>query len=449
MFAVIVLKHRATRADARIVKCQRLVVEMGEDIFSLDLHPRLTVLAGLGPVERATLAAELVGALTGERSGVHVELRDSAERRLAILRPRGGRHRVIDVDREFDVTHEFTGAGGDVDLLARAGFTGPDAVARLHVTGLPRSESQPAEPRELELALVDQRMLWGAAENVRRTARALGAMAGSANAVMSEQRLVDEVETAHRRHENAQIREDSASARGYRVALGGAALSVPLAAVFPLATLPLLAAASLSMGWVHSTRQTAQQTSEVEADALRLAGAQSYLGFHLQRVNGMLSSAETRRRLGAAADLHRKALATWAGIAGQVSVDWAFEHQSAIVTTALVELAMVSQPQMLAPSDRPQADTLARMLTDSPAGYDEEVLPLILDEPFTDLDTPSTRRLLGQLSRWSGLRQVIVFTGDQVVRDWAAAEAELGKVHLVDAGTSDMGTSTIDLSVAV
>jgi hypothetical protein len=432
-----------------IVKCQRLVVEMGEDIFSLDLHPRLTVLAGLGPAERATLAGELVGALTGERSGVHVELRDSAERRLAVLRPRGGRHRVIDVEREFDVTHEFAGGGGDVDLLARAGFTGPDAIARLYVTGLPRQESQPPEPRELELALVDQRMLWGAAENVRRTARALGAMAGSANAVMSEQRLVDEVETAHRRHENAQLREDNAAARGYRIALGGAALSVPLAALFPFGTLPLLAAASLSMGWVHSTRRTARETAEVEAEALRLAGAQSYLGFHLQRVNGMLSSAETRRRLGAAADLHRKALATWAGIAGQIGVDWAFEHQSAIVTTALVELALVSAPQMLAPGDRTHAEALARLLTDSPAGYDEDVLPLILDEPFTELEVPSMRRMLGQLSRWSGLRQVIVFTGDRVVRDWAAAEAELGKVHLVEAGSAEMGANTIDLSVAV
>ena len=274
-------------------------------------------------------------------------------------------------------------------------------------------------------------------------------MAGSANAVMSEQRLVDEVETAHRRHENAQFREEQASARGYRVALGGAALSVPLAALYPLATLPLLAAATLSMAWVHSTRRTAEQSSVVEAEALQLAGAQSYLGFHLQRVNGMLSSAETRRRLGAAADLHRKALATWAATAGQIPVDWAFEHQSAIVTTALVELAMVSQPQMLAPADRAHAEALARLLTDSPAGLDEEELPLVLDEPFAELDVAATRRLLGQLSRWSGLRQVIVFTGEQVVHDWAAAEAELGKVHLVEAGSSDVSSSTIDLSVAV
>ncbi len=71
-------------------------------------------------------------------------------------------------------------------------------------------------------------------------------------------------------------------------------------------------------------------------------------------------------------------------------------------------------------------------------------------------DPIATRRLLGQLSRWCGLRQVIVFSGSQVVRDWAAAEATMGKVHLVEALDSGddqfappTGAPTIDLSVSV
>jgi hypothetical protein len=430
---------------------------MGEDVFSLDLHPRMTVLSGLGPTERSTLAGELIGALSGERSGVHIEVRDANERRVAVLRPRGGRHRVIDVERELDVTHEFAGAGGDVDLIARAGYTGPDASRRLLVVGLPTGPDRVLDGRELELARVDQKVLWGAAENVKRTARALGAMAASANAVMSEQRLVDEVEDAHRQLEAAMAREEKANNRGF---LGGALTgiaAVPSTAVFPVAAVPLLAATTLSMAWVHSARRGVSKAERLETEALQMAGAQSYLGFHLQRVNGMLSSAETRRRLATAADLHRKALAAWHGVAGDISVDWAFDHQSAIVATALVEHALAAQPQLLAPEDRAKAEALATFLTDTPVTQsDDDVLPIVLDEPFEGLDPTATRRMLGQLSRWCGLRQVIVFSGSPVVRDWAAAEATLGKVHLVEALDSGddqfappTGTPTIDLSVSV
>jgi hypothetical protein len=207
-----------------------------------------------------------------------------------------------------------------------------------------------------------------------------------------------------------------------------------------LASIPLLGATTLSMAFVHSCRRAVRQAERIEQEALGLAGAQSYLGFHLQRVNGMLSSAETRRRLATAADLHRKALATWHGIAADIPVDWAFAHQGGIVSTALVEHAMAAQPQLLSPSDRPAAEAVATLLTDSPGGHaDDDLLPLILDEPFPDLDGPAARRLLGQLSRWSGLRQVILLTGSQVVRDWAAAEATMGKVHLIEAAPAPVG----------
>src|SRR5687768_4287454 len=103
------------------VRFERLVFEAGENTFTLDLHPRLTVIAGVGRLERDSLVGGLLGALASARTGVHVEAVDDAGRRLAVFRPTGGRGRVVDVDRATDVTAEFVDERGRIDLLQRAG----------------------------------------------------------------------------------------------------------------------------------------------------------------------------------------------------------------------------------------------------------------------------------------------------------------------------------------
>ena len=104
-----------------MVKCQRVIIEAGGGTFTLDLHPRLSVIAGLGPPERESLISEIIGALGGSRTGVHLELRDATGRHLAVFRPKGERHRVIDVTTAEDVSHEFVGPGGQIDLLLTVG----------------------------------------------------------------------------------------------------------------------------------------------------------------------------------------------------------------------------------------------------------------------------------------------------------------------------------------
>src|SRR3954470_9269908 len=99
------------------MRVERLVIEAGENSFTLDLHPRLTVVAGMGRIERDSLIGEVIGALGGSRPGVHVELEERRGRHLAVFRPSKGRARVVDVDRATDVTAEFTAADGTCDLL--------------------------------------------------------------------------------------------------------------------------------------------------------------------------------------------------------------------------------------------------------------------------------------------------------------------------------------------
>src|ERR1700712_2437929 len=93
-------------ADFKRVRFERMVIEAGSNTFSLIAHPRLTVIAGVGHVERDALVGELLGSLGSARSGVHVELVDDTGRRLAVFRPRNGRHLVVDIDRTCDVSDE-------------------------------------------------------------------------------------------------------------------------------------------------------------------------------------------------------------------------------------------------------------------------------------------------------------------------------------------------------
>ena len=58
------------------MRVERLVIEAGENTLTLDLHPRLTVVAGMGRVERESLVGELIGALGGTRPGLHLEVEE-------------------------------------------------------------------------------------------------------------------------------------------------------------------------------------------------------------------------------------------------------------------------------------------------------------------------------------------------------------------------------------
>src|SRR4051794_14395182 len=92
------------------VQYTRLVIEEGATTFSLSFHPRLTVVAGLDAGARKGLVAELIGGLGSTRTGVNLELADDRGRRLAVLRPATGGHRVIDLTSGSEVSEEFRGA---------------------------------------------------------------------------------------------------------------------------------------------------------------------------------------------------------------------------------------------------------------------------------------------------------------------------------------------------
>ena len=97
------------------MRYERLVIDAGGDTtFALEFHPRLTVVTGVGRLEREGLMSELVGVLSSNRSGGALEVTDDHGRHLAIFRPQGKRHMVVDIDAGTDVS------GGVPDHVAQA-----------------------------------------------------------------------------------------------------------------------------------------------------------------------------------------------------------------------------------------------------------------------------------------------------------------------------------------
>ena len=187
-------------------------------------------------------------------------------------------------------------------------------------------------------------------------------------------------------------------------------------------------------------RARVSRAFDAEREALGEAGAQSYLGFQLQRVNGLVSSQENRRRLLAAAEDHRVAAARWTEIVGDVSVDWALEHHEAITAAARLRDDIHSIGQLSSGTVEVGTDQaaglaqalVARLVQARNLGVHQESFPVILDDPFTGLAPHLKPALLELLRRTAGTPQAILLTDDEDVASWARLEALAGELTVLE-----------------
>ena len=424
------------------MKCQRVIIEAGGGTFTLDLHPRLSVIAGLGPAERDSLIGEIIGALGGSRTGVHLELRDATGRHLAVFRPKGERHRVIDVTTAEDVSHEFIGAGGQIDLLSRSGLDANTARHHLIVGPDDFATVDPIGERITLLAAVDQRELWGTAERVISAGHEPEPQPARTDASEVPE-VVDRVEELHDEFEAAVAKEGQLHTLTYRIAAVTAVAAVPAALFAPMLSLPLLFATGASMAVSVIAQRRITRASRAEQEALSEAGAQSYLGFHLERVNTMLLTVETKKKAAVAVD-HRKAVDAWRDLAGEISPEWALAHREEILAAALLQRGaspLNGTQETYTPVEGGLAANLAHALVTHLSdvrkmGPEGESLPLLLDDPFIGLDPSVKPALLELLSRSAGSPQVIFLTNDPDVCTWARLEALTGEIGILEAAPS-------------
>lgn len=179
----------------------------------------------------------------------------------------------------------------------------------------------PSHPDVARLARADQERLWDVARRAIDSAVRLEkeslAMGGLATDGESPA-IAQEIESAHFAVEQAQELVDKrrfgAVAAGGAAALGAAA--VPLLPL--MAPLALAGSAAAAYWSVLGPRQQLAEAQDWETDALIRAGVPSYLSFHLRRMNAM-SDDELRAGLERAAEDHRRAMADWRLLAGDMS----------------------------------------------------------------------------------------------------------------------------------
>jgi hypothetical protein len=433
------LKAQTRGADDREVRVDRLAIDGGDGAtFTLDLHPRLTVVAGIGRAERDSLLAELVGALGGARPGVHVEVEDRDGRHLAAFRPSQGRARVVDVDAACDVSHEMQGPDGRPDLLARLGLDVAAARGLMRFTAADLETTTAGSETVDRLAAVDQEALWAAADALNNAEEALSCESEALGTAPEDAELIDEIEHRHVALERATERFETIRRSSFYVSGLGGILTVPAAIVLGVAGLVVAAlAAGGALASVLAWRRLVLATQAEEA-ALAGLGVQSYLGFQLQRVNSLLGDDSARRRLLDVADARRSAVATWEHLAGDVPVRWALAHREEIEAAAGLHRHLDSMGALSSSSSGPaahSADDLGRALVErlglvrSAGG---EGLPMLLDDPFRDVDPQVKPALLELLSRAAGDPQIVFLTDDEDVASWARLEVLTGEVALVE-----------------
>ncbi len=420
------------------MRVERFVIEAGDTTFTLDLHPRLTIVAGMGQVERESLIGELIGALGGSRPGVHVELEERSGRHLAVFRPTGGRHRVVDVDLARDVTSEMADEGGSCDLLEHLGLD--HAAARRTMcfdSGDLVTSSDRGRSIEV-LAGLDQRRLWAAADALHQADDDLSVEAKALGTSPEDALIIDTVEARHFAVERAADAFEDTRRRTFYIGGFSSVATIPGVLLADGAGLGFLGIALVAVLASLLARARLIRANKAEDAALREAGASSYLGFQLERVNALLGDDTSRLALMGRAGTRRDALAEWQQLAGDIPVAWALEHREEVQAASRL---------------RREVDALGTLSSNAPALADDttdelahalvtrlaearsvggEGLPLVLDDPFARLDASMKPLLLELLGRSSGEPQIVFLTADEDVASWARLEALTGEMSLIE-----------------
>jgi hypothetical protein len=295
------------------------------------------------------------------------------------------------------------------------------------------------------------------AERVRETDAALKAEAEVVGAAPEDAEVIEEIERRHQAFEDAQRRHEDV--RHHAIFIGGACAlgAIPAALMNRLYGLPFLAVAAITTLVSIRFRRKMARAERAEREALAAAGAKSYIGFHLQRVNGLLEGATNRRRMAALAEAHRQAMSEWREIAGDVPPEWALTMRDRIAAAArrLAEIggarpdaAGLPSLRLVEPADLAHA-FVSRLADLRHAGDTGESLPLILDEPLAGVDPSVKQWMLELVGRSAGTPQIVYLTEDPEVAAWARMEAMAGHLGVIEpAPETDIEAARVVVDVA-
>ncbi len=394
------------------MKFKRLVVEDGTSSRYIDLHPRLTVVAGLDQADRRVLLGELRNSLGAHADGSHLELETNNGSHLAVFRAPGGDHRVIDVVNTNDVTPYFLDASGNVN---------PAFGMKMHDEKLVIDSASLAnrvdEDRNLDaLTGADQEQLWAALDRIRETE----ALTAEAERQHSELKPDTEAEVSAEVYDNYFASSEPVPTT-YKiatfVALGlaaGAAYCFTAGLTYIGAGLGVVGLFALGYFGYPLVRQLLAQRAA--NNALEEAGVDNFFDFQLQQVDGMLAQDEYRKKLRHASTEHEEAVEAWNEIAGDIEPSFAHAHRTAIQTGAALRAA---DPEDDPTSGFLHPTTPLVLRAIGTVDTETETVPRILDAPFSGLDEENRRTLLDTLFVASEHRQMILLANEADVSSWA------------------------------
>ncbi|MDG1411117.1 MAG: hypothetical protein P8Q52_10245 [Acidimicrobiales bacterium] len=434
------------------MRFERLVIEADENTFSLDFHPRLTVIAGVGRLEREGLISELVGSLTSSRAGVHAEVMADTGNRFAIFRPHGARARVIDIDASSDVSERFADETGAIDLLSLAGLDERSAKRTLRVTSTDLTTITHHDQIIRRLAAVDASTLWDLAERVRIAQVELDTAAADSGSSPEDAAIAARIEEQHLRFEDAHLRSEKVRKFSFVAGALAALATIPAALwISQRAAMGSIAVAAVvtAISFLQHRRMVSARNDE--AEALAAGGADSYLGFHLQRVNGLLDSEHARRQLVEAGMEHDSSMAAWFSLAGDTTPEWVSEYRVQIeeATQRMTEVTSITTNPLKVDDDDAAAlahALMARLEVVRTAGPGDESLPLILDDSLRGIDHDLKAPLLELLLHSSNNQQIVFLTEDTDVADWARVEAITGELSVLEPMAADKSVASDDTS---
>ena len=155
-------------------------------------------------------------------------------------------------------------------------------------------------------------------------------------------------------------------------------------------------------------------------------------------MNGLLANDASRKALMDVAGARRAALADWQQLAGDIPVEWALANREVIEEASRLrrEVDALGSLSPTAPEVAEDVtDDLAHVLVTRLAEVRSaggEGLPLLLDDPFRELDRSVKPLLLELLGRSAGEPQIVILTEDEDVASWARLEALTGEVSLIE-----------------
>lgn len=212
------------------------------------------------------------------------------------------------------------GLDGLVDAVAEAEAHRDAMDQRLQALAVAKLPA-PSDLIVGELGLLDQTVLWrssdrliAAGEEVHRVQVSLGGLGGEEGGPAPV--VIKDMEDAHRDLEEAERAAEAVRVAG--VAGAGFGLSVAMAGAIGASMLipaGLLIAAAVGTITLLLPRSRVAKAAAVERVALERAGAPSYLGFHLRRVDATVDP-NVRGTVEAAKTEHRTALAGWTELVG-------------------------------------------------------------------------------------------------------------------------------------